>query len=109
MKRTYIQLSRAWYAKTILVEYAKKVIPITERISIMTGGWEFSISWRTLSEESVPRLEVFDDAWGILVNDCADLLKELALLTDATPSPDRIVKVLERLEFEDETQEEEFK
>lgn len=107
MKRTYIQLSRAWYAKTILAGYAKKVIPITERISIMAGGWKFSISWHTLIEESVPRLEAFDDAWGILVNDCADLLKELALLADATPSPGRIVKVLEKLGFEDETQEEE--
>ena len=87
--------------------YAKNPVPVVDRINIMVGGQEFQISWRRLGGEDAPHLEVFDEAWGILVNDCADLLKELALLADKVPSPARIVEVLNELGFEDETQEEE--
>jgi len=108
MKRTYIQLSRAWYGKTCITAYSKLSAPVVDEISIKAGGSEFVISWkRVVDLEDVSELQVFDEAWGILVNDCADLLKELALLADTAPSPDCIAEVLEGLGFEDKTQEKE--
>ena len=105
-RRTYIQLSRAWYGKTCLATYGELPTPVVEEINIKAGESEFVISWkRVVDLEDVPELQVFDEAWGVLVNDCADFLAELALLADTAPPPSRIVEVLERLGFEDETQE----
>lgn len=105
-KRTYVQLSRAWYGALILEDYAKQVIPTVDQISIMVHGQEFMISWKRLDMTGdAPQLEVFSIAWNVLVNYCADLLKELAKVAFALPSPDTIVSILDRLGFEDKTQE----
>ena len=105
-KRSYVQLSRAWYGALILQGYAKEVIPTVDQISIMVHGQEFMISWKRLGMTGdAPQLEVFSIAWNVLVNYCADLLKELAKVAFALPSPDTIVSILDRLGFEDKTQE----
>jgi len=73
----------------------------------MVDGREFQIVWQKITDEDTPELQVFEDAWGILCYDCRDLLEELASLEDTNPSPGIITEVLDKLGFEDVTQEKE--
>lgn len=77
-------------------------------------GWsgEFEILWDhktwddpSLEEpnaESVPRLCAFEEGWSALVH-CQDLLEGLAAMNGTTPSRERIIELLQRLNFEDRT------
>ncbi len=59
----FIQMSRAYYYSNQIREGIEEEINITK--AHIDGGcdWEFNIVWRPLGGQSVPRLEIFDDAW----------------------------------------------
>lgn len=55
---------------------------------------EFTIKWHNLGQargkKSAPRLEVFGDAWRVLVEHFADLLELLRELDSKDPTPDEL-------------------
>ncbi len=58
----FVQMSRAYYRDSIHRD-AKDEISITE--AHIDGGceWEFSVKWHELGGASVPRIEIYEDAW----------------------------------------------
>ena len=80
-KRSYIILSSAWYAPTILedVDYSDEVL-----LSIAEGHdlREVAIRWYPLSGHGIGvRVEVFDDSWGVFGRE-PELFAILAKLED---------------------------
>ena len=58
----FIQMSRAYY-KSQMREDIEEEINISKEHIESGHEWGFSIVWRSLGGQSVPRLEIFDDAW----------------------------------------------
>jgi hypothetical protein len=64
---------------------------------------EMVMKWHDLAGKNVPRLEVYNDGWGVLFS-FADLLERLAELDDYNISEEEFVELLLELGFEDLTQ-----
>lgn len=105
-KRQFVQLSRAWYGETCLRD-SDVADKITTGLYAPDGGTvgEFDIRWIDLGLDSLsPKIEAFDDSWGVLW-DFRDILEKLAELDDTDPTPEEICKLLLSCGFEDATQE----
>lgn len=95
---TFTQFSKAFYATTLILE--KNVVDI---ISITDGqGGELSIKWIDLGRQIAPRLDAFDDAWGLLFSQ-PELLEALSSLNDKTPNTEQVIEQLISLGYEDVT------
>lgn len=101
-KRSFIQTSRAYYAKTAMS--GGEVDNVTLGFYSPGGGTsgEFQVSWTPLGNRIVPQLLVFDDAWHAL-NECRDVLGKMAKVDDENISPEDFCKLLLTLGFEDAT------
>lgn len=94
----FTQFSKAFYATSQILE--KNVVDI---ISITDGqGGELSIKWIDLGRQIAPRLDAFDDAWGLLFSQ-PELLEALSSLNNSSPSTDRVIEQLISLGYEDIT------
>ena len=75
---SFIITREAWYAPYSRVYGAAAEIMIGDYSEDGCGG-EFAIRWHELGSKAVPRLEMFDDAWGFLAAPaCAPLWAWLA-------------------------------
>lgn len=103
-KRAFIQLSRTWYADSVL-----KYSPIVDEITIgmyhPDGGTsgEFCIRWEPLWANISPRLLCFDDSWSALC-EFKDMLDFMAEFDDTCISPDEFRDKLISLGIQDITQ-----
>ena len=95
---TFTQFSKAFYATSQILE--KNVVDI---ISITDGqGGELSIKWIDLGRQIAPRLDAFDDAWGLLFSQ-PELLEALSSLNNKTPNTEQVIEQLISLGYEDVT------
>ena len=63
---------------------------------------EMGMRWHAIQDDSVPRLEVFCDAWAVL-NTFDDVLRKLALYDDMNITVDKFVEILTSCGFVDDT------
>jgi hypothetical protein len=105
MERQYIHTTNAWYGPILRqeAEWEDEVI----LSCCMSGGsmmGEARLRWYRLEADQppVPRLELFDDAWGMLAA-WPDVWDALAALQTLRLSPDDCCALLERLGFVDQT------
>jgi len=107
MKRSYIQLSRAWYRETCLKDQRARSVPVVDNVTILIETeekyHEAFIEWRLLNGKPCPQFTAYDDAWAIFKL-VPDLFDELARRQDKNPTPEEICQLLEELHFEDVTQ-----
>ena len=98
-KRGFIWSSRAWYAEAADCKHE-----ISFGMYARGGGTtgEMHVKWHQVGGKWVPRLECFDDAWAAL-STFGDLLKEMGLLDNVTPTEERFVEMLKRCGFKDMT------
>lgn len=103
-KRGFTQLSKAWYADANLKnsKYSDQIMVGYYADEGGTPG-EFSIKWKSLSNNSVPRLMVYDDSWAVLT-EFSDLLDKMAEVDDKNITPDEFARMLESLGIENMTQ-----
>ncbi len=101
-KRQFVQLSRAWYSKACLV--GDTLDEVTMGFYHPDGGTtgEFQIRWIPLGGRDTPLLLAYDDAWSALYR-FADVLKQLAWLDGANPSPEDVCALLVKCGIEDAT------
>ena len=99
--RSFIQLSRAWYAE------ANTRPPLVDDITIHVDdmGW-FKIEWVVVTGEVGCRLQVWHDAWKAL-DKCQDLIWWLGAMDKEgkNPSPSEVVHALVEMGFIDRTPE----
>jgi|GEM_PF-3622533 len=97
-KRSFIQVSKAWYANTALATDC-------ERFDITVEGvdWssQFTVSWPRNSLSRSAELVVLDDGWKALAN-CNDLIVKVGTGA-ATLSPQELREHLLTCGFQDET------
>jgi len=95
---TFTHFSKAWYAQSVVLE--KNVVDV---INISDGkGGDISIKWVDLGRKIAPRLDVFDDAWGILFSQ-PELLEALSNFDSRSPSAERVKEQLVNLGYKDIT------
>lgn len=100
--RGFVVLSESWYSES----YATN--DIVDEISVgmyypndgTTG--EFCIRWRRIAGNSVPRLEVYDDAWDAL-HRFGDMLAWMASQDGQNVSPQAFADALRSMGVEDLT------
>ena len=106
MKRSYIQLSRAWYGETCLKAMQDRTLHVVDDVTIQVETkekyHEAFIKWHLLNGEPRPQFTAYDDAWAIF-RLAPDLFDELARRQDKNPTPEEICQLLEELHFEDVT------
>jgi len=106
MKRSYIQLSRAWYGEIYLKDQRARSVPVVDDVIIQVETkekyHEAFIKWHLLNGEPRPQFAAYDDAWAIFKL-VPDLFDELARRQDKNPTPEEICQLLEELHFEDVT------
>lgn len=102
-KRTFTQLSKAWYKNQL--QWSEYMDVVLIGIYHPEGGTsaEFKVVWEYLGGEAVPRLCVYDDAWGALPH-FSDLLKAMEDLDDKNVTPGDFCKLLVSLGIEDATE-----
>lgn len=98
-RRGFIWSSKAWYAEAADCKHQ-----ISFGMFYKEGGTtgEMVVTWHTLNNRRIPRLECFDDAWGVL-GTFTDLLQELAVFNNANVTEQGFVNILTRCGFEDMT------
>jgi hypothetical protein len=100
-KRTFIHLSRAYYADANLknADFIDEISLSLEEDDAHVGG--FHLRWIDLGDEIAPKLEVFDDAWEILIDHFGDFLRMLGSYDHSNWTPDKIAVKLAGLGIED--------
>jgi len=101
MERGYIQLSRAWYARSVLRkrQYIDEVMfGLYEQEGDTIG--ELAMRWEELQEDCV-KIECYGDAFH-LFEELPDVFRELA--TRKYITPDAFCKLLDKCGFTDRTQ-----
>ena len=101
MERGYIQLSRAWYARSVLrkSEYIDEVMfGFYEQDGDTIG--ELAMRWEKLQEDVV-KIEIYGDAFHLL-EELPDVFRGLAGRKYITP--DEFCKLLDECGFTDRTQ-----
>jgi hypothetical protein len=105
MERQYIHTTGAWYGP-ILCQEAEWEDEIIFGCWMPDGGTagEVHLRWYRLEADQppAPRLELFDDAWGMLAT-WPDVWAALAALRTLRISPDACCALLEQLGFVDQT------
>lgn len=97
-------LSQSWFAESRVGRDE-----ITDEIMIgeycEEGGTfgEFAIRWALVGGEDTPRLEAFEDSWGVLAK-CRDLVVKLGELANTNPTPKQVVENLLAMGYRDLTQ-----
>ena len=102
-KRKYVHLSHAWYAPSCLPgrEFADEVLLGLYDEEGGTAG-ELAVRWYALGNRMATRLEIFDDAWGLMPQ-LQDLVDQLAKVGGSTLSPKEFCRMLTFCGFEDAT------
>ena len=100
--RQFVQVSRAWYAKSSLVDDTidEIVIGFYHPDGGTTG--EFVLQWVCINNRPTPILYSFEDSWNALWS-FQDLLEKMADLDGENPSPEQICQILLELGVEDAT------
>lgn len=104
MIRGFYHLNEAWYSN------ACKDVGTSDEVMIGFYGengdagtsGEFAVRWSPLGKEIVPRLEVFDDAWGVLAQ-WKDLLDAMGEEDSKNIPPAAFCQMLIELGFKDLT------
>ena len=101
--RGFIISSEAWYGP--LLPPSEKPGEISLGMYHPGGGstGEFAIRWHDLGRRSVPRLEVFHDAWDALLQ-FRDVLAWLAAIDGMFPTQQEVAAQLRKLGVRDLTQ-----
>ena len=102
MKRGFVVLSKAWYAKACLAnrDYTDEVTFGMYDTNCGCVG-EMAVKW--FKTPCAPRLEVFDDSWAVLAT-FADVIKAMGRKNDLNITPDQFAEILVELGFEDRTE-----
>jgi hypothetical protein len=102
-RRTFVNTGEAWYRGTAMDN------GVVDDLNIMVSErpndgvlYEFSIKWRMLNGQAIPKVEVFEDAW-MAFSELPDLFAWLAAQHDKCPPPADVVAALLELGFVDET------
>lgn len=99
--KSFIQLSKAWYAKANL-----DAIPdIIDEITINVGDdvADVVLVWKTLNNSPACKLEMFDDSWKAFKK-APELFKLCSELADKNISPEQMCKELTQIGFKNKTQ-----
>ncbi len=94
MRKEFIHLKRAWYAKQNLESLAKDSIVDEVSIQCVTEKGkcmgEFTVKWHRLSDigPDTPRLDVFNEAWKVLFK-LPEFIKMLAKFNEKDISPEK--------------------
>ena len=105
--RGFHHMSATYYGREMLrgMDYSDEVvIGFYDEQGGGTSG-EFTIKWVTLGGESVPKLQLFSDAWDALFQ-MQDLMAALSELDASDPAPSQICDLLIGLGFTDFTRRE---
>lgn len=111
MEPAYIHTTKAWYADHISVLDANVVDEVMIGLYERGGGTEgeFAVKFHMLGHNDVvPRIEIFQDAWG-LFTEFSELFQILANLDDQESpettirSGEQLIKILDDLGFKDHT------
>lgn len=106
--RGFSHLSKAWYGKSCLAAY--ETCDCVDEIMVgmySEGGGttgEFGIRWSVLDGKFVPQLQVYSDAFEVLVHQFTDLLAVLVSMDGTDPTPEQISAHLIRLGVKDLTE-----
>ena len=97
--RAFYWLNKSWYAANEQDE------EIMFGIYCDNGGsfGEISVTWRNISNSSIPMLKIYDDAWFVLTT-IHDLLFELGQCNSENIPPEKFIEILKRCGFKDKTQ-----
>lgn len=100
----FYHLSEAWYGEVNLrnSKYIDEVMLGYYAKEGGTGG-EFGIRWKELGGKSIPQLQAFYDAWGVLAS-MPEFIYEIGELDDKNIQPKEFCAILLRLGFQDLTQ-----
>lgn len=84
--RSFVRTKDAWYAQLpgTLDLYTHEEVTVHVEAADISG--EFAVRWQPVGNTSAPRLEAFDDAWGVL-HHVADLLEAMAARHGKNISP----------------------
>lgn len=101
--RSYIHVSRAWYASTAL-QCERYVDEVQFGFYSLDGGTsgEMGVRWYSLDQRLCPRLECFDDAWHTLAQ-FKDVIDAMGEVDGANITPDAFCLLLEQRGFVDKT------
>lgn len=101
--RGFYHTRGAWYGETAILgrDIVDQVMVGMYHPEGGTTG-EFSIEWQRLSGKIIPRLQVYDDAWGAL-HQFQDVLAAMAEVDGEDISPDRFCELLLTCSVADKT------
>lgn len=97
-KRCYTRHSKTWYAKE------GEIIDVSFGLYSKDYGTigQMGVKWVNLNGKSCPRLECFNDAWGVL-SSFSDLIEKLGQVNDMYIQEPEFIGILNSLGFEDIT------
>lgn len=101
MKRAFYILSQSWYANVCLPSTDGYVDEVMFGLydGTCTKG-EMAMRWYRLGGTLTPRLEIFDDAWGVIP---MDVITALAEYDNRAITPEEFASILTDMGFEDVT------
>ena len=101
-KRSFVQTSRAWYAKSVLHGDAHERFIVSVEAGENYQG-EFEITWPKISPADSAELRVLDDGWRAL-SLCNDLVAVVAGMEPMKLTVEVFQEHLANLGFEDATE-----
>lgn len=101
-RRSYIQLSRAWYAKAAKLPGVDEVFNINVEVGDTYQG-EFEVTWASNVPTDSAELRVLEDGWRALAL-CQDLIVILANGDGRRLTPEMLREYLDTAGFEDATE-----
>ena len=98
--RGFVWSSKAWYHQLTAIE--EEIWFGLYHPEGKTSG-EMCMVWKELSEQRVPQLQVYDDAWSTLPR-FADLLEKMGEMDKKHITQEQFIEMLTSCGFEDQTQ-----
>ncbi|GHU59216.1 hypothetical protein FACS189444_4150 [Spirochaetia bacterium] len=92
--------NKAWYAESNRIKLPEIMFGIYWKNDGTEG--EMAMKWIDLGRKTVPRLEVYCDAWKVL-NTFKDVLDDLAAVNGKDITDDQFVEILKKRGFRDLT------
>lgn len=102
MKRGFMVVNEEWTAPYLSHEVEEIMFGVYTEYG---GGTEMAMRWYSLDGEVVPRLEVYDGSWNLLIS-FNDVIAELGKVDTKNISQKEFCEILKSLGFEDMTRRE---
>jgi len=99
MRRAFVWSSEAWFNEGATLPCV--MFGMYDRNGSTDG--EMAMRWYDIGHRLVPRLEVFDNAWGALAG-FGDVLEKMSEVDDQDIQPSQFVAMLRSLGFDDITE-----